>query len=202
MKDASAPSSTPTQNQTEPKADDTDPDPESTARAPETYADFKVPDGQSIDKALLDRATPIFRELDLDQAQAQKLIDVVAGHSQSAADLAVKAVEDMRKGWQGEVTKEFGGKLDTLKADVGRMYDTIFAGDTKGREAFIDAMNLTGAGDHPAIVRTMWKLSEGFREGQHVSGSGPSKHGQAQPDSPSRPSAAQAMYPNLPSAAA
>src|SRR6185437_8602963 len=38
--------------------------------APEAYAAFTVPEGQTLDPATLESATPIFRELGLDQAAA------------------------------------------------------------------------------------------------------------------------------------
>jgi hypothetical protein len=200
LKDVSQTSGTPTASQTGPTSNDptTTPAPEG---APEAYT-FTAPEGKSYDKSFIDKATPVFKELNLTQASAQKLVDTYNDLAQSQADLAVKAVEDMRRGWQADVTKEFGGKVDEIKADVGRMYDTLFKDAPKDRDAFINAMNLTGAGDHPAIVKTMWKLSEAFREGQHVSGGGPSPHGQRQPNTAAAPSAAQAMYPNLPSSAA
>ena len=165
---------------------------------PEAYT-FKAPEGKSYDPKLLDEITPVFRELGLDQASADKLVGAWNKHIISTADLAVKAVNDMRTEWVAEIGKspDMGGKLDTVKADIGRMKDTLFSGDTKAREAFDNAMNLTGAGDHPAVVRTLWKLSESYREGSHVTGGGPSKHGQTLPNVSERPSPAQSMYPNL-----
>jgi hypothetical protein len=117
-----------------------------------------------------------------------------------------KAVDDMRASWREGITKDpaMSGKLESIKTDIGRMKDAIFAvsrDNPKGAEdriAFEEAMNLTGAGDHPAIVKAWWRASEAFREGQHVSGSGASPHGQVPPGESVRPSAAAAMYPNLP----
>ena len=54
----------------EPKADDKPIAP----TVPEKY-DFKAPEGQSLDAALVERATPIFKELGLTQDAAQKLVD-------------------------------------------------------------------------------------------------------------------------------
>src|SRR5690348_11287255 len=107
----------------------TDGTPESATKpvVPDEYK-FTAPEGAKLDDALIAEATPVFKELGLDQAAAQKLIDIVNKRSGAQADLAVKAVEEMRSGWQSEVKSEFGGKIDSIKADVGRMYDTIFAG--------------------------------------------------------------------------
>lgn len=168
--------------------------------APEAYAAFKAPEGRELDKSFLDKATPVFKELNLPQAAAQKLVDTWNDLAKSQADLAVKAVEQMREGWRADFAKSpLGEKLDTIKEDIGKMKDTIFAGAPAKRKAFEDAMDLTGAGDHAAIIETIWDLSRSHIEPRHVSGYGPSTEGQRNPAAPARPSAAQSMYPNLPS---
>jgi hypothetical protein len=152
----------------------------------------------------VDRATPVFKELGLDQAAAQKLVDVWNQLSKSEGDRLDKAVNDMRAEWRDGISRdpEMSGKLEAMKVDIGRMKDALFTGrdGPTQRKAFEDAMNLTGAGDHPDIVRAWWKASAAFREGQHVGGSGPSPHGQVGPGESVRPSAAAAMYPHLPHA--
>ena len=164
-----------------------------TARAPESYA-FKAPEnGGELDKSVLDRATPIFRELDLDNAQAQKLVDLYTAFQKDNMD----SVKSMREKWVGQINAdpEMAGKLETIKADLGRLYTQLPPDLVKD---FKSAMDLTGAGDHPAFVKAFWKLSKMVNEGSHVSGTSPSKEGQSRPGTPSRPTLAQAMYPNNP----
>src|SRR5262245_55633150 len=48
------------------------------SKAPEKYADFKIPDGMAVDAKALEAFTPALRELNLTQDQAQKLVDVYA----------------------------------------------------------------------------------------------------------------------------
>ena len=167
--------------------------------APESYT-FKVSEGRELDAKVVERATPIFKELGLTQDSAQKLVDFYNDLSKEQGDIATKAVRTMREGWVAEINKdpEMGGKLEQIKTDIGRMKSTLFDGDPKAMQDFNAAMDLTGAGDNPHIVKAWWKLAQMMTEGQHVSGSGPSKHGQAAPGSRTLPSAAQAMYPNLP----
>jgi hypothetical protein len=204
LRDQSQTTSTASQSNDAPAPTSTEPP---ARQVPESYT-FTAPEGRTVDKALVDRATPVFKELGLDQAQGQKLVDIyndlTKDLAQSRADDAVKAVMEMRANWREQVTKDpsMGGKLEAIQADIGRMKDAIFGSNKADREAFENAMNLTGAGDHPAIVKAWWKASEAYREGQHVSGNAPSRHGQTPPNTESRPSAAQAMYPNLPSATA
>ena len=173
-------------------------EPKPAPAVPETYS-FKASDGRELDQSLVAKATPIFKELGLSEAQAQKLVDTYNDLTKSEGERLDKVVNDMRAEWREGINKDkdMSGKLETIKADLGRMKDTIFANKPADREAFEAAMNLTGAGDHPAIVKAWWRASEAFREGQHVSGGGASPHGQTAPGADTRPSVAAAMYPNL-----
>ena len=165
---------------------------------PEKY-DFK-----DTDASVIEKATPIFKELGLTQDAAQKLVDFYNAQSKTSSETLLKQVEDMRSGWRDNITKdaEMGPKLDAMKADIGRAKSALFENDPKGLAAFNEAMDLTGAGDHPDIVRAWWRMAQRVNEGTHVSGRGPADTGQTAPNKSAKPSAAQAMYPNLPSATA
>lgn len=177
--------------------------------APEKYEDFKAPEGFEFDKATVEKAVPLFKELGLSQAQAQKLVDFQAQNSIDNSQAALQAVKDMRNGWVKQVREspefksEFGadGKLkpdSKILVGVGRMLDSI--GDAKLANDFRTAMDLTGAGDHPAFIRVMTQLAERLGEGTAVRGNNPSPHGQNKPGTGDRRSPAQEMYPKLPSA--
>jgi hypothetical protein len=113
----------------------------------------------------------------------------------------------MRNDWQAKVRSDpdlakavdkDSGKtgLDAVKLDIGRALSAL--GDPALAQDFKDAMNLTGAGDHPAFVKALWKLSSFVTEGKHVAGSGPSPHGQTDPSKGAPRTGASALYPNLP----
>jgi hypothetical protein len=180
----------------EPSSESPKPSDAAKPTVPDTYT-FKPTEGREIDPKLIERATPIFKELGLDQANAEKLVNLYNGLMEEQ----VKNVNTMREGWREATAKDpdMGSKLDAVKADIGRMKDALFANDANLRREFEKAMDLTGAGDHPAIVKAWWRASEAFREGSHVGGTSPSAHGQKAPGTPARPSLAQAMYPTLPS---
>ena len=86
---------------------------------------------------------------------------------------------------------------ELLSSDPG-YGDRLPSAPAQVRLEFSGAMDLTGAGDHPAFVKALWKLSAYITEGSHVAGSGPSAHGQTAPGAATRPSAAKALYPNNP----
>lgn len=165
--------------------------------APESYSDFTAPEGQTLDKDLIAEATPIFKEMNLTQEQAQKLVDF---YSKSAGGINAKleqSVTDMQVEWRKQVLadKDLGPQIEKVKVEIGRAKDRLPA---EVRTAFDEALNLTGMGDHPALVKAIYEFSKLVNEGTHVSGTGPSAEGQNSAGKAQRPTLAGAMYPHLP----
>ena len=79
----------------EPKPGDP-PAPVVTAGAPEKYADFKLPEGVTLDAALLEKASPVFKELGLTQDAAQKLVTLQAESSKAGMEAIVQAAQAQR----------------------------------------------------------------------------------------------------------
>jgi hypothetical protein len=199
------PDGTPAQTSTpqtpEKPADGTKPPP---AGAPETYTAFTAPEGYTLDPKTIEAATPIFKELGLSQEAAQKLVAFHSEQMIAAAKAPATEYETMRTAWQAkaksdpDMAKAVNGDktgLEAVKLDMGRALNAI--GDPALASEFKAAMDLTGAGDHPAFIKTFWKLAQYVTEGKHVAGAQPSVHGQQAPGTTARPSAAQAMYPKL-----
>lgn len=172
------------------------------AGAPETYADFKAPDGYEIDKASLDKAIPLFKELNLNQEQAQKAIDLYTDLAKAAADEPVNFYANMQKDWRKEAEGRFGADI----APGGKIV-TEFSTAIDGflppslAKSFREALDFTGVGNHPDFIEGFRVFAKALATGTHVSGKNPSPEGQRAPGSPERPTIAQAMYPNLPSSA-
>lgn len=125
------------------------PDPAKPA-APDTYQPFSLPEGMALDQAALDQFTPVARELGLTQEQAQKLVGLYAGQIQQAQELAGQAWQQQRREWQTAARRdpEFGGaKFDENLALAKRALDQF------GGPELIEALNVTGAGDHPAVLK-------------------------------------------------
>ena len=172
---------------------------------PDKY-EFRAPDNYTIDPAALEAATPVFKELGLTQDQAQKLVDIQIAREIALAKAPQDAVETMRKGWRGEteshseikatVDKNSGKTgMDAVKVNIARTLSVL---PVDLQVEFKDAMNLTGAGDHPAFVRAFNKLAAFITEGSPVGGKNPSELGQVKPGTQTRPDVASAMYPTLP----
>lgn len=170
------------------------------AGAPEKYEPFTVPEGFTLDEKVSGEASAIFKELGLDQASAQRLVDFYSSKTIEAANAPYELYSKMREGWQTEVRAdpEIGTKLPAVKETISRALDSL--GDAKLANEFRGAMDLTGAGDHPAFIKAFYKLAQAVTEGKAVTPKGPSVEGQKAPGV-GKPTAAQALYPNLPSSA-
>lgn len=168
--------------------------------APEKYEAFKTPDGFKLDDKVLGEATTTFRELGLTQEQGQKLVDFYAKNAVEAAQAPFKTWETMNEKWVADVKAdpEIGAKLPEVKATISRALDSL--NNPALVTEFKQAMDLTGAGNHPAFVKAFYKMAQALTEGKHVAGRSPSPHGQTAPGTGLR-TAAQAMYPNNPSSA-
>lgn len=169
------------------------PDPKA---VPETYT-FAAPEGYTIDSKLIETAAPIFKELGLTNDQAQKLVDIQIAREIAAAKGPADSYAATRTEWQNAVKADpeiSAAGLDKVKTDIGRVIATL---PTDLQGDFRKAMDITGAGDHPAMVKALWKLSELVTEGSHVTGKNPSGEGQRKPGDSARPSPANALYPKL-----
>lgn len=168
------------------------------AVVPEKYEAFKAPEGYEYDAKGLEEASTLFKELGLSQEQGQKVMDVYAAKSlesaKDAGERGQKAYAEMRAGWQAEVKAdpEIGKNLPAVKATIGRALDCL--GDPKLANDFKAVMDLTGAGDHPAFVKAFYKLAQSVVEGGHVTGGGPSTHGQSSGGQAKQQTLAERIY--------
>jgi hypothetical protein len=172
------------------------------AEAPTEYAEFKVPEGFELASEVSKEAGGLFKEMGLNQEQAQKLVDFYVTKNQESAEQPFKAYENLRKEWVDQVKADPEiGSRDGMKAEVRQ---TISRGlDAIGNPALVkefkDAMDLTGAGDHPAFIKAFHALAKMVTEGEPVRGNGPSPAGQL-PRAGRPVSPAKALFPKLPSA--
>lgn len=169
---------------------------EEPAGAPEKYEDFKVPEGFELDAKVAEEAGALFKSMNLTQAQGQALVDFYTAKTQEAAAAPYKLWQDTQEAWVNEIKNDpqIGPKLDQVRATVAKAIDGL--GDAKLATAFREAMDFTGAGNHPAFIKAFYALAQKVTEGTMVPGGKPSPHGQSERASPR--SAAHALFPNLP----
>lgn len=149
--------------------------------APESY-DFKAPEGKAYDAAVLEPFAAAAKEANLTQDAAQKLLDKMAPALVERQQTQVKAVQD---GWlaSSRVDKEFGGdKLAENLAVAKKGLDTYASPELK------TLLNETGLGNHPEVIRLMFKVGQSLKEDSFVTGS--ATKGPAD--------IAKSLYPNTP----
>ena len=126
-----------------------------------TYGEFKLPEGVTADAESLKPATELFAETGLSQDQAQKFIDLAMARETAAAHKSVQAFVDLQNQWVSEIKADpdIGG--DRLKASLSSANRAIDRLDVPGLR---EALNFTGAGNHPAIVKAFVRLGQMIAE--------------------------------------
>ena len=146
---------------------DTAPQPEAPAPEAPAYGEFKLPDGATVDGESLEHATALFKEAGLPQEQAQKFIDLAVSREQAAATRGVQAFVDLQTKWVSEIKAdpEIGGtRFEASMASAGRAIDRL------GVPGLKEALNLTGAGNNPAIVKAFVRLGQMVSEDRFMPG--------------------------------
>lgn len=152
------------------KAGEGEGEPEATG-APETYEDFSVPDGIELRSKDVQAFTEIAREFDLNQEQAQRLIDL---ESERMTELQQEQEQAQEEAWQSQVEQwaeetrtdeEVGGdKLDAATGTAKRVLDKFGTPELK------KVLKQTGTGNHPEFVRVFARIGKVLSEDQLVTG--------------------------------
>ncbi len=147
--------------------DDGNPDGGTENGAPETY-EFKVPEGMeglTIDQAMADQFTPVFKELGLNQAQADKLVAAyaqkVAADTQTAQDAMVAEWQGRVRGWEESARKdaEYGGAEFDANLSIAKQALQRYSTPE------LDALLIeTGLGSHPDLVRAFVRIGKATAE--------------------------------------
>ena len=130
--------------------------------APETYAEFKAPEGVSMDKAALEKFVPIAKELNLTQEQAQKVVDLYAGGilpavHQQLAEAHVQQVEQWLEA--ARTDKEIGGAQFDASVSIAKK-----ALDSFGTPELKAALDDSGLGNHPEVIRLLANIGKRISE--------------------------------------
>ncbi len=116
----------------------------------ESYSDFTLPEGVNLDATLMDKATPIFKGLGLNQEQAQKLVDFQAEMVKEGTQSQTDAFNQLIEGWKKDTEndKEFGGENFDENLGIAKLALDKFA-TPEFKELIADH----GIAYHPEFVR-------------------------------------------------
>lgn len=139
-----------------------------------TYEPYTVPEGTALDETRVTELNSILTEFSGDQESArklgQKLVDFYMADVKVAQDAQLKTWTDMQQKWKDEIRAdpEIGGnRSETVLTQIGAAIAN-FGGTPEEQKAIRTAFNVTGAGNHPSIVRFMSRMAEALSEASPV----------------------------------
>ncbi len=134
---------------------------------PIEYTDFKVPDGFEADADVMTEFKTASKALKLTQEQAQQFVDLQTRLAAKQAKTAQDSWASVQKDWRtkAESDTEFGGK--DFKANVGIAKKAL---DQFGSKEFKEAIETTGMGNHPELIRFLYKVGKAISEDKIMTG--------------------------------
>jgi 3-oxoacyl-ACP reductase-like protein len=144
-----------------PKADD------KVEGAPETYADFTMPEGMKANEEAMTELKSFAKERNLSQADAQKLVDLGVKQNQNIVDGYKQHIEQAQAKWatDSQADKEFGG--DKLKENMAVAQKAL---DTYGTPELKTLLLESGLGNHPEVIRAFYRMGQTLSEDRTIAG--------------------------------
>jgi len=115
----------------------------------------------ALDAEQLAPATELFAESGLSQEQAQKFIDLALARETAALSRSVQGFVDLQNQWVSEIKADADIGGERLKASLASAARAIDRLDVPGLR---EALNFTGAGNHPAVVKAFVRLGQMISE--------------------------------------
>jgi hypothetical protein len=140
---------------------------EASEGAPEKYEfNSKVADApEELDPEVLTAFGEVAKDLDLPQEAAQKVLDKVAPVIQARQ---AKAVEQARADWatESQSDEEFGGENLSANLEIAKSSLKEF-----GTDALKSLLQESGLGNHPEVIRFMYRAGKAISEDGYVGNS-------------------------------
>lgn len=152
-------------------ADDAKPADQAKPEEPIQYEDFKLPEGVELNAEKLDAFKKLGQDAGLSQDVAQKLVDLYTAEVKEIAEAPYRAWKDLQTTWRNEVINDpviGGANLEKNLATVKSGFKALLGEDSA---KFFDALNVTGAGNNPEIVRGLLKAAAPHAPATPVTGS-------------------------------
>lgn len=154
---------------------------------PIAYEAFKAPDGMALDEAKVAEFSKLAAEAKMPQEVAQKFVDLYTAELKQLTEAPMRAWTELQNKWQDEVRNDpviGGANLEKNLAATKAGLSNLLGEEAK---SFFDALNITGAGNNPAILRGLMKAAAPHAPASPVAGS---------PAKPAK-SAGATLYPTM-----
>lgn len=131
---------------------------------PEKY-DLKLPEGSQLDATHIEKVAALAKERKLSNEEAQAIIDRDNATISGFADGQNKQLKERQDAWvkDSQNDKEFGGEAFAKNAELAKRVVERF-----GSDALKTALNDTGLGNHPELLRVFVRIGKAMSEDQLV----------------------------------
>lgn len=138
--------------------------------APESYEDFKAPEGLKYDDQVMDAFKEVAKETNLSQAQAQNLLDKVAP---VIAQRQMAQIVEVSKQWaeRSQADKELSADWNRSMADIARVRDRFAKNEDGSVDPDIAEFMSTPIGNHPGLLKLLARAGRAFGEADFPRGS-------------------------------
>lgn len=153
--------------------------------APEKY-DLKLSEKSLLDKSSVDEISTFARERGLSNKLAQEILEMKESAVKEHIELQAEAVAQRTSSWRKAVEddKEIGGEKLKETANLANQVAKRF-----GTETFMKALNDTGLGNHPELVRVFARIGRAMDNDKlELGGNSFSQSGRSEE---------QTFYPNM-----
>jgi hypothetical protein len=157
-----------------------EPPQEPAKRAPEEYTDFASPEGLKLDEATIGDFKTLAKEMNLSQEQAQKLLEFGGGKLKAQLEAPYQVWRGIQEKWQQEVKadSEIGGvNYDASIRAAGEVFKpgpgNPLVQNEADAQSLRQALNVTGAGNNPAVVKFFVRLGKVLSEPASLMGKAP-----------------------------
>lgn len=133
---------------------------------PESY-EIKAPEGMELDTALMEKVTPIFKELGLTNEQVQKLADVYSPYVKELVEAGTKeALEfhnQQKDEWRKESIAALGSKSKEELANTAKFINT-FSSSKEEAKAIREMLDISGLGNYLPFIRMFSNAGKRLRQ--------------------------------------
>jgi hypothetical protein len=137
-------------------------------------AKLTLPEGMKADDPLFQKFSGLMTDDKLSpHERGQQMLNLYNDAVKQSRDAAKTAWDGVNTEWskQTMALPEIGGaKWDSTKTTIAKAIDGLGA---DAATAFRQALDITGAGNHPAIVKALHSWASKLTEGGHIEGKGP-----------------------------
>ncbi|TSA28588.1 hypothetical protein D4R71_00350 [bacterium] len=120
---------------------------------PEKY-EFIVPEGMTLNQPLVDKFSPVFKELEITQEGAQKLVDLYSAEKKAEADAQATNFKQFLKESYDETVKELGATYKDQLAYVAKVRDRFLSEETQ------EMLDASGLSNNKAFILDLIKLGK------------------------------------------